>query len=73
MDLGLVCVETGMQEPPARVVADEDGGFVSWPICRRGAVNRLLTGIVTPAWKRGFCRSNAASRVEPERGRPAIK
>src|ERR1700744_1160836 len=26
-----------------------------------------------PAEKRGFCRNSAASRVEPERGRPEMK
>jgi hypothetical protein len=26
-----------------------------------------------PAWKRGFCRSSAASSVEPERGSPEMK
>lgn len=25
------------------------------------------------AWKRGFCRSNAESRVLPERGKPEMK
>ena len=31
------------------------------------------SGPLMPAWKRGFCRSNAASKVEPERGNPEIK
>ncbi|MNL89630.1 hypothetical protein D3C87_2200770 [compost metagenome] len=35
--------------------------------------NRLPTGDVMPAWKRGFCRSRAASNVDPERGRPEMK
>ena len=26
-----------------------------------------------PAWKRGFCRSKAASNVDPERGKPDMK
>ena len=36
-------------------------------------VEQLPTGLVMPAEKRGFCRSNAASSVEPERGRPEMK
>ena len=44
-----------------------------WLVSRSMALNRLPTGLVMPAEKRGFCRSSAASRVEPERGRPAMK
>ena len=31
------------------------------------------TGLVMPACSAGFCRNNAASRVEPERGKPEMK
>lgn len=31
------------------------------------------TGLVMPAWKRGFCRRIADSNVLPERGRPEMK
>src|SRR5580658_548191 len=31
------------------------------------------TGLVIPAWKRGFCRRIAASSVDPERGSPEMK
>jgi hypothetical protein len=31
------------------------------------------TPLVPVAWKRGFCSSRLASRVEPLRGRPAMK
>src|ERR1700754_3300238 len=37
------------------------------------APNRPASGPDMPASKRGFCRSNAASSVEPERGRPEMK
>src|SRR6266436_5613383 len=45
----------------------------SWLICRSSAENRLPTGLVIPARKRGFCRNRAASNVEPARGRPEMK
>jgi hypothetical protein len=31
------------------------------------------TGLVIPAWKRGFCRKIPANRVVPDRGRPEMK
>src|SRR5579883_1650241 len=31
------------------------------------------TGLVIIAWKRGFCRKIAESRVDPDRGRPEMK
>jgi hypothetical protein len=31
------------------------------------------TGLLTPAWKRGFWFRTADSRVEPARGRPEMK
>ena len=36
-------------------------------------VKRAPTGLVMPAWKRGFWRSNAANSVEPDRGNPEMK
>ncbi|MNF92817.1 hypothetical protein D3C84_754730 [compost metagenome] len=43
---------------------------LNWPSIEE---NRLPTGLVMPAWKRGFWRSKAASSVEPERGKPEMK
>jgi hypothetical protein len=37
------------------------------------APNRPASGPDIPASKRGFCRSEAASEVDPERGRPEMK
>ena len=31
------------------------------------------TGLVMPAWKRGFCRRIPASSVEPDLGSPEMK
>src|SRR5437588_5292533 len=42
-------------------------------IAPRSAVNRLAAGPDMLAWKRGFWRSNAASKVEPARGNPEMK
>ncbi|MNP28693.1 hypothetical protein D3C76_1216740 [compost metagenome] len=41
--------------------------------CSRTPENREPTGLVIPAWKRGFCNRIAESRVEPERGKPEMK
>ena len=37
------------------------------------APNSPASGPDMPASKRGFCRNSAASRVEPDRGRPEMK
>ena len=37
------------------------------------APNSPASGPDIPASKRGFCRSNAASSVDPERGKPEMK
>jgi hypothetical protein len=37
------------------------------------AVKSEATGLLMPAWKRGFCRKIAASKVDPDRGSPDMK
>ena len=37
------------------------------------ALMRATTGLVMAAAKRGFCRSSAQSKVDPDRGRPEIR
>jgi len=37
------------------------------------AENKEYTGLLMPAWNRGFCRRRADNNVEPERGRPEIR
>jgi hypothetical protein len=46
---------------------------LSWLIWRNNAVISDPTGLVIPAWNKGFCRKMPASSVDPDRGNPEMK
>lgn len=52
---------------------EKDGEFILVPIAPKMAWKMCPIGLDIAAWTRGFWRRMAASRVDPERGRPEMK
>lgn len=63
----------GVKDDLGGVSSRNTGNSLRALIPRSKAPKSPASGPDIPASKCGFCHSNAASRVEPERGRPEVK